>query len=118
MFSKSVMVYNHIISIVSNQRLGYVLLLVLFVFTNVACTQKKGITDDCSEKLATMAIDTLLTDTTFMKECKPVLDTTRLGNHIRPLPPAYTLDKLPDTVVRVDFDYKDFDWELDRKSVV
>ena len=65
-----------------------------------------------AEKLATMAIDTLLTDTTFMKECKPVLDTTRLGNHIRPLPPAYTLDKLPDTVVRVDFDYKDFDWEL------
>lgn len=106
------MVYNQIISIVSNQRLGYVLLLVLFVFTNVACTQKKGITDDCSEKLATMAIDTLLTNTTFMKECKPVLDTTRLGNHIRPLPPAYTLDKLPDTVVRVDFDYKDFDWEL------
>lgn len=50
------MVYNQIISIVSNQRLGYVLLLVLFVFTNVACTQKKGITDDCSEKLATMAI--------------------------------------------------------------
>lgn len=48
------MVYNQIISIVSNQRLGYVLLLVLFVFTNVACTQKKGITDDCSEKLATI----------------------------------------------------------------
>lgn len=46
------MVYNQIISIVSNQRLGYVLLLVLFVFTNVACTQKKGITDDCSKKIS------------------------------------------------------------------
>lgn len=102
---------NHITSIVSNKILGQVLYLVLFAFSHVACTQRKSITDDSSGRFTTMVIDTLLPDSTFLKQCKPMSDTMRLRRNIRPLPLTYTLDKLPDTVVRADFDFKDFDWE-------